>query len=550
MAEKGKLDQVLNRFWDWTLKNNPTCATFVGDKRFNHLLPEISQSAIEQRRKELKDFQAEHGLIDKSKLTGEDFISWDTLGLKIEQSLKMIDYKFYEWELDQISGPQLELFEIINFQPMKDQKDLDDLLNRYKLYPKYIEDYISNLRVGSKQGKVAPKIAHERIIDQLKALLSVNATESPLYTPAKQFQSEAAKVKKHIEDYVYPALKNFQAFLTQEYKSREEVGISAIKDGKAAYEFLCNVHTTTSLKPQEIHEIGLSELASIHSEMKTISKTEDIKGFNERIKNDPSNFLKTKEELIAGFEKYLDKCNKKLPQFFGRLPKAKCIVKPIEEYREKDSPAAFYYSPDQDFTRPGIFYANAYKPELRPKYNMAALTVHEAVPGHHLQIALALEITGLPKFRKHSHFTAFTEGWGLYSERLGDEMGMYEDDLSRYGMLTYQAWRAVRLVVDTGMHYLGWSRDKAIKFFQDNLSITEPEVIAEINRYIIWPGQALAYKIGQQEIERLRKECSKRLGSRFDIRSFHDELLCHGSIPLSTLAKIMTSWQQAANIEP
>ncbi len=546
MNHKEKLDDIVNRYWEWRLKTDPIEATFYGDTRYNHLLPDLSELAVEQQRVDLRRFHQELSLLDKNSLHGEDFITCDVLLLKIGHLLKTLEYKLYEWEVDQIFGPQLQLLSILNFQPLDSNEDIEALLTRYENFSTFINDYISNLKTGLSKDRVAPRIAHERVLEQLKSFINTPIESSPLFNPAKRFPKHAEAFKRHIEGHIYPAFERLYRFLSSDYKSREAVGICNIEGGKTAYEFLAKMNTTTELTPQQIHEIGLADLESIHSEMKKIARTNDLKTFMERLKSDPSNFPKTREELVEGYKTILARCYTKLPLVFGRLPKVKCEVKPIEEYREKDCPAAFYYSPDDNFTRQGIFYANTYKPETRPKYNMTALTVHEAVPGHHQQIAIAMERAELSKFRRHAHFTAFVEGWGLYSERLGDEMGLYENDLSRFGMLTYQAWRACRLVVDTGMHYFNWTRDKAIKFFQDNLLITDTEIIAEINRYIIWPGQALAYKIGQREIERIRKECSAKMGSCFSVKSFHDELLCHGSLPLSTIEKIMSAWSQSA----
>jgi uncharacterized protein (DUF885 family) len=272
----------------------------------------------------------------------------------------------------------------------------------------------------------------------------------------------------------------------------------------------------------------------------------DLSSFITKLTGDPANFYTTREEIQDDAERLFQKVKARLPERFGRLPKVGCIVKQIEEYREKDSVAAFYYGPPEDGSRPGVYYINTYHPKSRPRYNMPALTAHEAVPGHHLQIALALELGELPHIRRHGMFTAYVEGWGLYSELVADEMGLYEDDLSRFGMLNYQAWRACRLVVDTGIHAMGWSRDRAIAFLKENVAFSEAEIINEIDRYIIWPGQALAYMIGRREIQALRDESLQALGSRFDIKAFHDEVLRHGALPLSTLRKLIERWRNQA----
>ncbi|HYF00676.1 MAG TPA: DUF885 domain-containing protein, partial [Planctomycetota bacterium] len=333
-------------------------------------------------------------------------------------------------------------------------------------------------------------------------------------------------------------------FLEEEYlpKARtRDLGLGALPGGPAAYAFRIRHHTTLPLSAEEIHRIGLEELRSIQAEMKRIAGG-DLPSFFATLKADPKNFFSSREELLSTARRDLEACRAALPKWFGRLPRTDCEVKAIEDYREKDSVAAFYYPPDEKLTRKGIYYANTYQPEKRPRFNLRALTVHEAVPGHHLQIALAMEIEGLPRFRRQAGFTAYVEGWGLYSERLADEMGLYEDDLQRFGMLTYQAWRACRLVVDTGLHALGWTREQAVRFFMDNVALTEAEVLNEVDRYLIWPGQALAYMIGKREILALREEARRRLGGRFDIRAFHDLVLRNGAVPLPTLRRLVEAW--------
>jgi prolyl oligopeptidase len=378
--------------------------------------------------------------------------------------------------------------------------------------------------------------AVERVIGQLKSMLATPVEKSP-------FAAKPSLVPA-IADSVYPAFRKMLDFLEKDYlpKARtRDVGLWALPGGKEAYEFRIRLHTTTDLTAEEIHRIGLDELRGIQKEMAAIAKG-DLKAFMTKLKADPKSFFASREEVLSSATREVAKCKAALPKWFGRLPKNDCEVKAIEDYREKDSVAAFYYPPDEKLTRKGIFYANTYEPASRPKFNMPALAVHEAVPGHHLQIAIAMEIEGLPRFRRQAGFTAFVEGWGLYSERLGDEMGLYETELDRFGMLTYQAWRACRLVVDTGLHALHWTRQQAIDFFMENVALTETEVLNEVDRYIIWPGQALAYMIGKREIFALREEARKALGARFDIREFHDVVLRNGAVPLTTLRAVVRAW--------
>jgi prolyl oligopeptidase len=396
------------------------------------------------------------------------------------------------------------------------------------------------------------------VAGQLEALLATPPEKSPLALALEKRPVSASSLDGRllgaIRDSVYPAYAKYLAFLKTEYASRarEEVGVWATAGGDAAYAFRVRHHTTTNLTPDELHEIGRDELRSILGEMEAIARklghAGDVKSFFAKLMADRANFWSSSAEILGHFERILEKCSAALPKAFGRLPKTRCIVKAIEEYREKDCVAAFYYQPPEDLSRPGIFYANTYQPQTRLKCNNAALTVHEAVPGHHLQIAISVEMKGLPPFRRHGMFTAFVEGWALYTERLADELGLYEDDLERFGMLTYQAWRACRLVVDTGLHAKKWTRQQAIDFFKANIALGDTEIVNEVDRYIIWPGQALAYKVGQREISRLRAEAKKSMGAAFDLRGFHDEVLRHGALPLTTLGEAVRDWADQTRI--
>jgi uncharacterized protein (DUF885 family) len=390
-------------------------------------------------------------------------------------------------------------------------------------------------------------------------LLETPPIESTLYAPAKSMPAQADAILRALERTVYPAYQRMLELLQGEYlneHARQEPGVWSVEDGARIYALLCRQHTTTELTPDELHRIGLEELEGIQREMRAIMArlgdgTGQIRDFTERLTQDAANLPSTREEIVQTAERLLEQAQAALPRAFGKLPAIPCTVKAIEEYRERDSVAAFYYPPAGDGSRPGIFYVNTYDPSSRPKHTMPALTFHEAVPGHHLQIALSTETKDLPEFRRlGADVTAYVEGWALYTERLSDELGLYPDDQARYGMLGYQAWRACRLVVDTGMHHLRWSRQQGIDFFLENVGLTERETVNEVDRYIIWPGQALSYKIGQREIESLRRAASSTLGTRFDQRAFHDEVLAHGAIPLSTLRATMQAWLEGQATRP
>jgi uncharacterized protein (DUF885 family) len=413
-----------------------------------------------------------------------------------------------------------------------------------------MDQYVENLRDGIRDGRTAPTIALERVIAQLEALLATPAEDSPLVGQGRIKAPEfAAELPSAVKEAVYPAYQRFLEFLKDGYPAREEPGIWAVADGAEIYTILARQHTTTNLTPDELHQIGRDDLASIHGEMRAImaklgAGDATIRAFTERLIHDPANLPSSREEIISESERLLAQAQAALPRAFGHLPGTPCVVKAIEDFRERDAPAAYYFQPSPDGSRPGTFYVNTFEPESRPRHTLPALAFHEGVPGHHLQIALAQGAQDLPAFRRYSSgwlSNAFVEGWALYTERLADELGLYPDDLARFGMLGYQAWRACRLVVDTGIHYLRWSRQQAIEFFFDNVGLSERETVNEVDRYIVWPGQALAYKVGQLEIERVRQELQTAAGARFDLRAFHDALLSHAAVPLSTLRLIVTA---------
>jgi prolyl oligopeptidase len=403
-----------------------------------------------------------------------------------------------------------------------------------------------------------------RVPSQISNLITDQANESPFYRafeampegiePATQasLQSAASSI---IEEQINPALQELLEFLERDYlPAARRPGIGALVGGKQVYSRLAQHFTTTDLTPDEIHEIGLQEVARIREEMETVIETVgfdgDITAFNEFLRTDPQFYYQTPEALLEGYQAVSKRLDPGLVNLFGTLPRAPYGVRPIPDEEAPDTTTAYYMRPAIDGSRPGWYYVNLYQPEVRPKFEMEVLSVHESVPGHHLQIALAQELKGLPEFRRNGGFTAFIEGWGLYSERLGYDMGLYKDPYSRYGQLVYDMWRAVRLVVDTGIHYFGWSRQKAIDYFIANAAKSEADIINEIDRYIGWPGQALAYKIGQMKMLELRGEAETALGEHFDIRSFHDHMLGAGALPLDILETRMDAWlaqQLAAN---
>ncbi len=529
-----ELERIGEAYWEDVLREAPTYATYLGDARYHDRLADLSDAGRARWTSIAEQHLASLAAVDRAALSESDQVSFDILKLQLENSLEEQRHKFYQWAVDQMGGPQADFPQLMNFHPLSDEAGL---IARFRAFPAYIAQYLDNLRAGVREGRLAMRKSVERVIGQLKDLLATPVETSPF--AAKPVFVPAAR------EHVVPAFRAMLDYLETDYlpKARTtDVGLWALPGGAEAYRFKIREHTTTDLTAEEIHRIGLEELKGIHAEIRAIAKTEDLKGYLGALKKDPKNFFASREDVLETARRDYETCLAALPKAFGRLPKNGCEVKAIEDYREKDSVGAFYYPPDEKQTRKGIYYANTCGAETRPRFNMRALTVHEAVPGHHLQIALAMEMEGLPRFRRQTGFTAYIEGWGLYAERLADEMGLYDDELQRFGMLTYQAWRACRLVVDTGLHALRWTREQAIEFFMENIALSEQEVLNEVDRYIIWPGQALAYMIGKREIFAAREDARQAMGARFDLRAFHDVVLRNGAVPLPTLRSLVRDW--------
>lgn len=534
-------------YWEGILRRNPILATFFGDYRYNELLPDIGARGRAVEEADLRGALERLQAIDEGQLELEDRITASMLRLSIDAGLAALRLRLDEMSVDQMDGPQVWLPELLNWHPTDTAEHVEQLAARYRAFPKLMEDYLASLQDGVRDGRTAPTIAVDRVLAQLDALLSSPAEDSPMASRGRlKDPNLGADLPTVVAEVVYPAFERMREVL-KTYPARQEPGVWAVTDGPEIYALLARQHTTTDLTPDELHEFGRQDLASIHAEMRVIMQSRgdgqgSIREFTERLIHDPDNLPTSREEIVETSTRLLAQAESVLSRAFGRLPRTPCVVKPIEEYRERDAPAAYYFQPSADSSRPGTFYVNTFEPNARPRHTLPALAFHEGVPGHHLQIALAQETEGLPAFRRLSAgwlANAFVEGWALYTERLADELGLYPDERARFGMLGYQAWRACRLVVDTGIHHLHWSRQQAIEFFFDNVGLSERETINEVDRYIVWPGQALAYKVGQREIERARRELEQSQGEKFDLRSFHDALLGHAAVPLSTLRLIV-----------
>ena len=560
MNETEKLQTFFEEEWEYGLKENPIKATLLGDLRYNGRLGDSSIAAIERRQRHGVEALRQLESIDRSKLADSGKLNYDLYLENLTLRIEGHRFPWYLTPINQMGGVQQGPPNVVRSLPFRNAKHYEDYLSRLSQLPAVVDQTIERMQEGLKQRITPPKITLRAVAEQIQAQIVSKVEESPFYRPFKNFPetvplSEQERLraagKEAIEQSILPAYQKLHDFWVSEYypNTRETIGLSSLPNGEQWYAFGVKVSTTTNLLPKEIHEIGLREVKRIRAEMDKIIKGSGFEGtraeFFEFLRGDPQFYYSKPEHLLAGYRDICKRADAELPKLFGKFPRLPYGVREVPEYSAPSQTTAYYHGGSLKAGRPGWFYANTYKLETRPKWEMEALAIHEAVPGHHLQIALAQEIEDVPKFRKHGHYTAFVEGWGLYSESLGEEMGFYNDPYSKFGQLTYEMWRAIRLVVDTGMHAFGWDRQKAIDYFKANAGRHEHDITVEVDRYIVWPGQALAYKIGELKIKELRKFATKELGDRFDIRGFHDTVLGSGAIPLSILEQNVKNYVAA-----
>jgi len=545
------VDRLADAFWESILELNPTTATVYGDERYADRLEDPGPAGRARARRLFEDTKAAAEAISPDGLSVEDRITRDMLIVVADLGIEEDEQGVHRLRVvDQIGGPQTLVPQLCQFQPADTPERFDAFVARLEAYREYMAANTDILREGLATGLTAPRIAAERTIAQLERLLAIPLDEAIVPATA-QVASEAdrERLRTIVRDVLQPADRAYLEVLAGPYlaATREEPGLWSAPNGESLYRTQIRSWTTLELDPSEVHRIGLDELAAVDERRREIASAAGAPSpaaYRRRLAEDPANRPSSKEELLERAREDIDRAMAAAPRFFGTLPKAGCDVKAVEEFKERDAPFAYYFPPATDGSRGGTYYANGYDLPSRTFTKLATTTYHEAVPGHHFQIALEQENPHLTTFRRLGSRMvggAYVEGWGLYSEKLADEMGLYRNDGERFGMLDAVAWRAARLVVDTGLHALRWSRQRSIDFLLE-AGLSETDAVIETDRYIVWPGQALTYMIGCREIERLRAEIAARDGSGFDLRAFHDQVLAHGSLPLATLSRELPNW--------
>ncbi len=551
------LAALADAFWQTTLAFEPLLATTIGERGYDDRLPSRTPTALADEHARLIDLAQHLEAIEPRELTDPgDRVTRSALAEAIAGRLAELEADPWSWTVDPLEGPQVVALNLADIQPAETPDEREALLRRWRAIGPWLDEYAANLRRGLVEGKVAARTPAERVIAEIETILATPTHRLPLLAPAQRSAPDGADgtvdrfrsaLLEIVETEIQPAFERLRRTLADEVlphaRPDDRPGICHLPGGLETYGRLVRLHTSLDLDPATLHATGRAEVERIDVELTELGArllgTRSLAETLARLRSDPNLHFSSAEEIRRVAEASLERARAALPSWFGRLPSASCVVGPMGDHEAEHSTIAYYRPPAADGRRPGEYRLNLSAPTTRPRYEAEALAFHEAIPGHHLQLALAQELAGLPAFRRHLGTTAFIEGWALYAERLAAEMGLYSGPLDQFGILSFDAWRACRLVVDTGLHALGWTRDEAIAYLTAHTALAPNNIANEVDRYIVWPGQALAYKTGQLELRRLRREAERALGQAFDIRAFHDALLGHGAVPLPTLRDVI-----------
>lgn len=560
-AKATQLNQLYAQYWEESLKLNPLRATFQGDPRYNDQLPNFLSADYRQQSHDftagwLKKIEA----VGSDGLSGQDLLSYEIFVEKARRELEGEQFPGWMQPVNQfynIASTVVQLGSGTGAQPFKSVQDYDNWRKRAARVPVLFDQAIANMREGMEAGVVQPRALMEKVVPQLDALIKPKADETLFWGPVKNLPASFSDTDKQridreyrtlIENELMPAYRKLRQFIVDEYmpRTRTTPGMQALPNGAAWYAYNARQSTSTDLSPAEIHQLGLDEVARIHGLIRGVMKEVGFKGslqdFFQFMQNDPRFSFESEEALLAYYRGLEDKINQRVPELFSLIPKASFEIRPVEAFRAQSAAGGSYMRPSEDGSRPGIFYVNTYDLPTRKTWDAEDLYLHEAIPGHHFQLALQQELTGLPMFRRFGSEIAFSEGWGLYAESLGKDLGVYTDPYNYFGYLQNELWRAIRLVVDTGLHSKGWSREQVIAYMLENSAESETQATAEAERYMAIPGQALAYKIGELKIKEVRARAERELGPKFDVRQFHAEVLKDGSVPLDVLEAKIDRW--------
>ncbi len=552
-----QLEKLMGAYWQDYLRASPISASYYGDQRYQDRLDDVSERSFKKQKRKLSALLKKIQRIDPQRLSRENQVNYDLFQSMLTKDRTLMDYNWHTIAFNTIGGWQTVFADLVRINPFQKEKDYEDYLKRLSAVKVYARQTMTLMRKGIQLGYVQPCAILKNYEHSIDGFVSPSPKKSVFYEPftripavhgKKRIENLQKKGLRTIQSVVYPTYKEYSKFFTQEYRQhcRKSVGVSSIPEGRQLYDFFISYYTTTNMNADQVHKLGLKEVRRIRKRMEGVMREVAFQGsfkkFLHMLKTDEQFYAKSEDELIAKASAVAKVADGKMPKFFAHLSRIPYGIQPIPAPTAPKSPAGYYQSGTPDGTRAGFYFLNTWDLKSRPLYTLPALTLHEAVPGHHHQIAIQRELGHLPDFRRFRGITAYSEGWGLYSEHLGEEMGIYKTPYEQFGRLTYEMWRAARLVVDSGIHSKGWSRKKAIEFISNISGLSHKNITSEVDRYISWPGQALAYKIGELKILALRKKAETVLGGKFDLRQFHSEILRHGPVPLKTLDRIVHQW--------